>query len=570
MSPDSVWMTLPITGGTSFLLGLALTPLVIVLARRAGLVARPRADRWSIRPTALMGGTAIFGAFAGGMALTSRLSPDLINTLAAASLIFTVGFADDLRSLRPQHKLLAQIAAACVLVAGGVYFGIEGGNALTWLLTILFVVGITNALNLLDNMDGLAAGVASTAALVLMAGAAFTGNGPAAAAAAGLAGAALSFLVYNFHPARVFMGDCGSMFLGLTLAALAIQTSTAAGTAAAWAILFPCVALAVPIFDTTFVTVMRKLHGRAISQGGCDHTSHRLVRLGLSEPQAVLLLCGVSLLIGAPGVAAMVFRAPLLLVVVGSLAAAWLLMFGRVLARVDVYSSAESGGRPGGAILFADRLHKKQTATALVDVLMAFAAAVLAVEVTETAGAPDARWQVALLLAGSAAGLAAAGTYRGAWRHLTRAAFLRLAAGCALGALFAVAGGAATGAAPGALPVAVHTGAALLLLTGSRVLYLILSRLLVEPEGWVLVTPPGGDGKDAEAIARARGLAGTPSCVLTLDSRTSVRSLTRLERLLRKTRAGAVVVASPLLRKRVEEVCRRRGVPCLGPEEMQR
>jgi UDP-GlcNAc:undecaprenyl-phosphate GlcNAc-1-phosphate transferase len=308
-------MTLLITGGTSFLLGLALTPLVIVLARRAGLVARPRADRWSIRPTALMGGTAIFGAFAGGLALTSRLSPDLIITLAAASLIFAVGFADDLRSLRPQHKLLAQVAAACILVAGGVHFGIEGGNALTWLLTILFVVGITNALNLLDNMDGLAAGVASTAALVLMAGAAFTGNGPAAAAAAGLAGAALSFLVYNFHPARVFMGDCGSMFLGLTLAALAIQTSTAAGTAAAWAILFPCVALAVPIFDTTFVTVMRKLHGRAISQGGCDHTSHRLVRLGLSEPQAVLLLCGVSLLIGAPGVAAMVFRAPLLLVV---------------------------------------------------------------------------------------------------------------------------------------------------------------------------------------------------------------------------------------------------------------
>ena len=569
MSPDPVWMTLPITGGTSFLLGVALTPLVIVLARRAGLVACPRADRWSNRPTALMGGTAIFGAFAGGLALTSRLSPNLIITLAAASLIFAVGLADDLRSLRPQHKLLAQVAAACMLVAGGVHFGIEGGNALSWLLTILFVVGITNALNLLDNMDGLAAGVASTAALVLMAGAAFTGNGPAAAAAAGLAGAALSFLVYNFHPARVFMGDCGSMFLGLTLAALAIQTSTAAGTAAAWAILFPCVALAVPIFDTAFVTVMRKLHGRAISQGGCDHTSHRLVRLGLSEPQAVLLLCGVSLLIGAPGVAAMVFRTPLLLVV-GSLAAAWLLMFGRVLARVDVYSSAESGGRPGGAILFADRLHKKQTATALVDVLMAFAAAVLAVEVTAAAGAPDARWQVALLLAGSAAGLAAAGTYRGAWRHLTRPAFVRLAAGCALGALFAVAGGAATGAAPGALTVAVHAGAALLLLTGSRVLYLILSRLLVEPEGWVLVTPPGGDGKDAEAIARARGLAGTPSGVLTLDSGASVRSLTRLERLLRKTRPGAVVVASPLLRNRVEEVCRRRGVPCLGPEETQR
>lgn len=557
-----------LTGGTSFLLGIVLTPLVIGLARSAGLVARPRADRWSVRPTALMGGTAIFSAFAGSLALTGRPFPELLVPLAAGALIFLVGLVDDLRSLRPQHKLLAQVAAACILVAGGVHFGVNGGGALAWLVTILFVVGITNALNLLDNMDGLAAGVATVAALVIAAGAVLAGSGPTAVAAIALAGATLSFLVFNFHPARVFMGDCGSMFLGLMLAALSIQASAAAGAAAAWAVLFPCVALAVPIFDTTFVTVMRKMHGRAISQGGCDHTSHRLVRLGLSEPQAVLLLCGVALLTGSMGVAAMRFREPLLLVV-GALAAAWLLMLGRLLARVEVYSAEESAGRPAGAVVFAQRLHKKQTATALADTLLAFAAAVLAVEASGPGDLPAARWQVAILVGGSAAGLALAGVYRGVWRHLSLAAFLRLMAGCALGAIVSLAAGLAAGMAPGAALTALNAGILLLLLSGSRGFYLMLSRLLPGPERWVLVASPGLDGEGADALARAaRGLAGTPTGVLTLDVEAIPRSLNELERLLSETRPGAVLVASPLLRESVEEVCRRKGVQCFSPEEI--
>lgn len=566
MSVESIWTSMALTGGTSFLLGIVLTPMVIGLARRAGLVARPRADRWSVRPTALMGGTAIFGAFAGSLALTGRPFPELVVPLAAGGLIFLVGLVDDLRSLRPQHKLLAQVAAACILVAGGVHFGVNGGGALAWLVTILFVVGITNALNLLDNMDGLAAGVASVAALVIAAGAVLAGSGPAAVAASALAGATLSFLVFNFHPARVFMGDCGSMFLGLMLAALSIQASIAASTAAAWAVLFPCVALAVPIFDTTFVTVMRKMNGRAVSQGGCDHTSHRLVRLGLSEPQAVLLLCGVALVTGALGVAAMRFHMPMLLVV-GALAAAWLLMLGRLLARVEVYSAEETSARPAEVVVFAQRLHKKQTATALADVLLAFAAAVLAVEASGSGDTPAARWQVALLVGGSAAGLALAGVYRGVWRHLSLAAFLRLTAGCVLGAFFSLAAGLATEMAPGSGLAALNAGILLLLLSGSRGFYLVLSRLLPAPEGWVLVAPPGLDGEGADAVARARGLTGTPAGVLTLDVEALPRSLTELERLLSETRPGAVLVASPLLRESVEEVCRRKGVRCFSPEE---
>ncbi len=569
MSIDAGGVALLQSGGASFVLGLALTPLVILFAGRAGMVARPRADRWSRRPTALLGGTAIFGAFAGGLAVSGGLWPDMAFALAAGALIFGVGLVDDLRSLRPQHKLLAQVAAACILVAGGVHFGVNGGSAAAWLFTILFVVGITNAINLLDNMDGLAAGVSAAAALVIAAGAAFAGNQPAAVAASALAGASLSFLVFNFHPARVFMGDCGSMFLGLMLAALAIETSVATSTAAAWAVLFPCVVLAVPIFDTTFVTVMRKMNGRAISQGGCDHTSHRLVRLGLSEPQAVLLLCGVSLLIGVMGVAAMLLRAPML-PAVGSIAAAGLLMLGRVLARVDVYSAVPPSAQPGGTVLFAQRLHKKQTATALADMLLAFSASVLTMEMAAAAGgASSSRWEVALLVGGSAAGLALAGVYRGAWRHLDARAFLQLAAGCVAGTVLSLAAGLATGKAPGLPAAGAYAAILLLLLTGSRALYRLLSGLLPGAGRWVLVTPPGMEENGAGALARASGLADAPSGVLTLDVE-APRSLKELERVLSETRPGAVVVASQVLLEPVEEICRRRGVRCLIAEEGRR
>lgn len=196
MSEGPLTTRILLSGTASLAVGLVLTPLVILAARRTGLVAKPRADRWSRRPTALMGGIAIFAASAVSVWAVMPRAEWLLPAAAAASLIFLIGLLDDTLTLRPQYKLLAQVASACVLIAGGVQFGQGAGG---WVLTVLFVAGITNAINLLDNMDGLAAGVSAIAAIVIAAGAFQTGNAPGAVGASAIAGAALAFLTFNFH-----------------------------------------------------------------------------------------------------------------------------------------------------------------------------------------------------------------------------------------------------------------------------------------------------------------------------------------------------------------------------------
>ena len=212
-----------------------LTPLVIRLAWRLGALAQPRADRWHQRPTALLGGTALYAAsvttallmlataFPPGRAAQTRL----LGLWAGATLVFALGLIDDRRGLGPTAKLAGEAAAACLLMSAGTRFT---GVLPVWLaapLTLFWVVGITNAVNLLDNMDGVVAGVAAVAALALAAGGAAARQGEVVVLALCLAGACCGFLCYNFHPARIFMGDCGSLFLGFMLSALALAGTRA-------------------------------------------------------------------------------------------------------------------------------------------------------------------------------------------------------------------------------------------------------------------------------------------------------------------------------------------------------
>jgi UDP-GlcNAc:undecaprenyl-phosphate GlcNAc-1-phosphate transferase len=299
----------PAAGVASLLLMPLVTPAVMRLAWRRGWIAKPRADRWSQRPTALMGGIAIFAAatvaLLGAQSAACRASGVI---WLASAVMFVLGFVDDRRSVMPRPKLITEFACACALIAVGIRVAPSWPLWLSAPLTVFWVIGITNALNLLDNMDGLSSGIAT---IVLSAiGAILLGAGDYAMAAFAfaVAGACAGFLLFNFSPARIFMGDCGSLFIGFTIAALALRSQDALSAAAlggwgpAAALLVPIVICAVLIGDTSLVTISRLRAGRPVSQGGRDHASHRLVGLGLSEPGAVLALYLVCALTAGAGV----------------------------------------------------------------------------------------------------------------------------------------------------------------------------------------------------------------------------------------------------------------------------
>ncbi len=274
------------------------TSLVGKLARRWGVVAMPRPDRWNRKPTALLGGIGIFTAFAVGVLVLHPSVPGFWPLAGAATGMFVIGLVDDLRTLKPQTKLVMQVAAASVLPLAGLVLPWTSFAIVNDLITLFWMVGITNAVNLLDNMDGLAGGVAALACIFL--GANFLASGQDAAVAVSfvLACAIGGFLVFNFSPASIFMGDCGSLFLGFMLGGIALLSNWGRSRGLVAVLLTPVLIMLVPIVDTSLVTITRILHGRRISQGGRDHVSHRLVATGLSERRAVILMYGLTAVSG--------------------------------------------------------------------------------------------------------------------------------------------------------------------------------------------------------------------------------------------------------------------------------
>jgi UDP-GlcNAc:undecaprenyl-phosphate/decaprenyl-phosphate GlcNAc-1-phosphate transferase len=317
---------------------LVLTPLVRTLARRAGKVSRPRSDRWAKKPTALLGGLAIFTATVGaGLLVLPDVSGGWL-ILGGSTFLFAVGLVDDLRPLKPYQKLLGQLVGCVLVLAAGPTLPWTPFYPLNLAVTLFWLVGITNALNLLDNMDGLSAGVAAIAAVFLSAAFFLSNQAAEGYLLAAFGAALLGFLVYNFNPASIFMGDCGSLFIGFFLAATTLRYVSSDGgprdLPAALAV--PVFLLFVPIFDTTLVTVIRKLSGRPISQGGRDHTSHRLVALGLTERGAVVLLYGLAAVSGVLALLVRYVGAAASLGLLGGFVLLHLLL-GLYLARVKVY-----------------------------------------------------------------------------------------------------------------------------------------------------------------------------------------------------------------------------------------
>ena len=284
-------MTLAVSGLLALVLSVVLTAFCKVLARRLGVFSVPRPDRWRHEPVPLLGGVAIFlSVLILNLVFFPALDAPIRILLAGGSVIFILGLVDDFHPLRPRTKLVVQVLVAAALIALGLQLRLTSYPLLNMTITLVWVVGIVNAFNLLDNMDGLAAGIGVIAGCFRLALFLLDGNGPEALVTAIFIGATAGFLVHNMHPASIFMGDAGSLFLGFYLAGLCLIGDWPYSRGIASVLVVPVLLLLVPIFEATLITVTRGLAHRRISEGGCDHTSHRLVGLGLSEQWAVMLL----------------------------------------------------------------------------------------------------------------------------------------------------------------------------------------------------------------------------------------------------------------------------------------
>jgi UDP-GlcNAc:undecaprenyl-phosphate GlcNAc-1-phosphate transferase len=315
------------------LLSSGLTYLLVQWSVRLRLVAQPRADRWHGKATPNTGGFAILVASAFCYCYFSSGHYPVIAICGA--FVSLLGFLDDRVQLRPALKFAGQSVAVVVVIASGVVFRATPWEWANLVVTFLWIAGITNAFNLIDNMDGLCAGVA-----VIICGSRFVlaiqnHDEGGALLLAILAGSVLGFLIFNHKPARIFMGDCGSMFVGFSLGALAIASPVPYTRVFLSALFYPALAFLYPIFDTVLVSVLRRSAGRPISVGGRDHSSHRLVSLGLTERKAVWLLWLVAAA-GAFG-GLLTYTVPVAVVALAVLLISGVTVFGIFLATLPGY-----------------------------------------------------------------------------------------------------------------------------------------------------------------------------------------------------------------------------------------
>lgn len=288
----------------AMLVSFLLTPHIKKLAFTIGAVDKPDNRKVHTRIMPRLGGLAIYIGFMIAVAASMELNKDIFGVLLGGTVIVIIGILDDMYSLPAKIKLLGQIFAAAILVL----FGIQiewvnnpfGGYIYTEYfsipLTIFWVISFTNVVNLIDGLDGLAAGVSAIASFTVILVAAQMGYYHVAILTAALAGGIVGFIRYNFNPATIFMGDTGSMFIGYMLAAISVLG--AVKTAATIALIVPAIALGLPIMDTAFAIMRRYSNGRPIFQPDKGHLHHRLLAMGMNQKQAVLLMYGITALLG--------------------------------------------------------------------------------------------------------------------------------------------------------------------------------------------------------------------------------------------------------------------------------
>jgi UDP-GlcNAc:undecaprenyl-phosphate GlcNAc-1-phosphate transferase len=437
-----VLSTTPAAFGLSFAVGLLATFGCEWAAVRSGLVKQPREDRWHRRPVPLLGGLAIMVATVAVVPFSGVPRGRLLTLIVASLAMGAMGLVDDIWPVRPPVKLVAQIVLAGFLIQADLVLRLTSMPVVDILLTLVWVVGITNAFNLLDNMDGLAAGMAAITGAFRLVFFLVEGNVPAATITASFLGAVAGFLVRNLPPARIFMGDAGSLFVGFFLAGLSLVEEAAYYSRGITAVLaVPVLLMSIPIFDTTFVTVTRVITGRRVSQGGRDHTSHRLVALGVSERRALVVLYGISALGGTLALLTYWYGVGQS-VVLHALLVVGLALLGVHLARVEV--TRDEASRSEGAVVRLVQAFpfKRHVATILVDLVLIvvayYAAYLLRFE-------NDFKWYRSVfiatmvpMIACQLAAMTLLGAYSGLWRYASVADMLRLVRGITAGTVAGV------------------------------------------------------------------------------------------------------------------------------------
>lgn len=311
-----------ISGFISFIL----TPYVIRLANKIGAIDIPKDDRRVHKsPIPRMGGLSIYLSCIIVSLFTLKMNYRMFGLLFGATFIVVMGIIDDVKPLKPLTKLLVQIAAACILMLFNIriktlslpFFGHDRYFDIGYfgmLLTILWVVGVTNAVNLIDGLDGLACGTGIIASITLFIISLISGRYLSAIMTITLAGASLGFLYYNFNPAKIFLGDTGSQFIGYMLASISILSAIKYYTA--FSIFVPILAFGVPIYDTLSSIVRRKMNGKPIMEADRGHLHHRLLDKGYSHKQTVLIMYVFSVILGIISIVALILPSSISIVVV--------------------------------------------------------------------------------------------------------------------------------------------------------------------------------------------------------------------------------------------------------------
>lgn len=281
------------------------TPAVKRLAFKVGAVDRPDARKVHTHIVPRLGGLAIYAGFMAAVLYALPIRHELAGLLLGCTAIAVIGIWDDICNIPAKVKLAGQIAAACIPVVFGIQiewltnpFGtlIVLPEVIAVPLTVFWIIGFTNTVNLIDGLDGLAAGVSFIASISMFLVAHAMNQDVPATVIAAMAGAALGFLQYNFNPAKIFMGDTGSMLLGYTMAVAAVLGLVK--TAATVALVVPLIALGLPILDTLFAIIRRRMSGVPVFQPDKGHLHHRLLALGMTQKQAVLIMYFISMILG--------------------------------------------------------------------------------------------------------------------------------------------------------------------------------------------------------------------------------------------------------------------------------
>ena len=435
--------------GAPFLLALVSSLVLVPICRgaaiRLGFVAKPREDRWHRRPIALLGGVAIGASLLVAMLVYGDLR-QLRVLAAAAAIIFAMGLVDDLRSLKPTTKLVIEIGVASLFLFFGYRLNWVHGITVDSMLTLVWIVGLTNAFNLLDNMDGLSGGIAVVAGAAFLVGALPVTLGSAeffqVQYLAALLGAVLGFLVYNVHPASIFMGDSGALLIGVSLAGLTLTlgSTIAGGQNVISVIAVPLLVLLIPIFDTTLVTISRMVSGRSTSVGGRDHSSHRLVAIGLSERSAVALLWLLAAASGAIGVAFR--RSETWWSIVAAIFLIGMTIFAIYLGGIRVYENSDRAALERGGLtpIVVDFVYKRRIAEVLLDFVLVtlsyYAAYRLKFELVEFAANFAFFLQsLPVVLAVQLLAFFAVGVYQGIWRHFSSSDAVTIVKGTIVGTI---------------------------------------------------------------------------------------------------------------------------------------